>query len=125
MLRFGGMFRLLHRLLVALTAFAFFGGGILQAMPVENGQGSHTMQVGMPCDQMTGMMQSPKSGTEMPCKGITPECIKQMGCIGFPSLPATHQLSTSVTYAVVSYHLLQQSVQGVSPEPDLFPPIAI
>jgi hypothetical protein len=111
--------------LLVLTAFAFFGGATLQAMPVENRQGSHTMQVGIPCDQMAGMMQSPKPGTEMPCKDIMPDCIKQMGCIGFPNLPTTHQLSTPVTYAVVRYHPLQQSVQGVSPEPDLFPPIAI
>ena len=110
---------------MVLTAFAFLGGATLQAMSVEKAQTGQAMQANMPCDQMAGMMQNTNPGGQAPCKGITPDCIKQMGCIGIPSLPSGHTLSKPVTYAAIRYSQPQQRLQSVSPEPDLFPPRAI
>ena len=123
--RFEPMSRFLHRLLMVLTAFAFLSGATLQAMPVDNAQIGPATQANMPCDQMAGMMQNAHPGGQAPCKGVTPECIKQMGCIGIPSLPSGHTLSTPVNYATIRYSQPQQRLQSVSLEPDLFPPIAV
>ena len=125
MVRLRVMVRILHHLLVVLTALAFLGGATLQAMPVEKAQTMPVMQANMPCDQMAGMMQNAHPGGQAPCKGVTPECIKQMGCIGIPSLPSGHTLSTPVNYATIRYSQPQQRLQSVSLEPDLFPPIAV
>jgi hypothetical protein len=62
----------------------------------------------------------------LPCKGVTADCIKQMGCIGFPDLPQGSALAAPVAYyAAVDYRYFQQTSDGLSLKPDLFPPIAI
>ena len=122
------MLRFLHRFLLAITAFAFLGGATLQAMPVADTQvktsgADMAMAAGMPCEHMDAMKGA--GMPLLPCKGMTPDCIKQMGCIGFPDLPQASVLATPVAYAVVDYRHLQQPSVGLSRKPDLFPPIAI
>jgi hypothetical protein len=81
----------------------------------------------VPCDHMTAMGQpgSAVPGHDTPCKGITPDCVKQMGCIGVPSVPVRADvLATPVSYVAVTYCSPQPTLGGLSPEPDLFPPIA-
>lgn len=122
------MLRFLHRLLLAVIACAFLSGATLQAMPVTDahvqtsGSGM-AMAAGMPCEHMDAMKGAGMS--LLPCKGTTPDCIKQMGCIGFPDLPQASVLATPVAYAVVDYRHFQQTSAGLSRKPDLFPPIAI
>ena len=122
------MLRFLHQLLIAITVFAFLGGATLQALPVADAQvqtsgAGIAMVAGMPCEHMDTL-----KGTGiplLPCKGITPDCIKQMGCIGFPDLPQASVLAAPVAYAVVDYRQFRQTSAGLSRKPDLFPPIAI
>lgn len=120
--------RFLHRLLLAITAFAFLGGATLQAMPVADAHvqtsgAGIAMVAGMPCEHMDSMKGA--GIPLLPCKGVTPDCIKQMGCIGFPDLPQASVLATPVAYAVVDYRQFRQTSVGLSRKPDLFPPIAI
>jgi hypothetical protein len=119
---------MLHRVLVAVTVLAFLGGTTVQAMPRADPQdvAEQAMQVGMPCEYMATMAAASKTaGGHMPCKGITPDCIKQMGCIGFPTLPSTDGLSTQVAYTTLRYRLMQHRLTGLALKPALFPPIAI
>jgi hypothetical protein len=82
--------KLLYQLWVLLTVLAFLGGTTLQAMPLtglpEISVKPATMTADMPCDQMNGMAAANSSSDHTPCKGITPDCIKRMGCIGVLSL---------------------------------------
>jgi hypothetical protein len=119
---------MLHRVLVAVTVLAFLGGTTVQAMPPADLQdvAEQAMQVGMPCDHMTTMASASKTADgHMPCRGITPDCIKQMGCIGFPTLPSTDGLSTQVAYTTLRYRLMQHRLTGLALKPALVPPIAI
>jgi len=107
------MLRLLHRLLLAVTAFAFLGGATLQAMPVADTQVKTSgtdmaMAAGMPCEHMDAMKRA--GAPVLPCKGMTADCIKQMGCIGFPDLPQANALATLVAY-VGSPHDLYEIVR--------------
>lgn len=122
------MLRILRRLLIVITALAFMGGATLQAMPVADAQlktsDTHmTTATGMPCEHMAIMKGA--GAPILPCKGITSDCIKQMGCIGFPDSPQASVLTAPITYAVVDYRYFQQTSAGLSRKPDLFPPIAI
>ncbi len=123
------MLRLLHRLLLVVTAFAFLGGATLQAMPVTDAQvqtsgADRAMAAGMPCEHMDALKGA--GAPLLPCKAMTPDCIKQMGCIGFPDLPQASVLATPVAYySAVDYRYFQQTSDGLSRKPDLFPPIAI
>ncbi|HEX2942215.1 MAG TPA: hypothetical protein VHO91_14295 [Rhodopila sp.] len=122
------MLRFLHRLLLVVTAFAFLGGATLQAMPVADAQvqtsgASMAMAAGMPCEHMDTMKGA--GAPLQPCKGMTPDCIKQMGCIGFPDLPQAGVLATPVAYVVMDYRQLRQTSVGLFRKPDLDPPIAI
>ncbi|HJS87129.1 MAG TPA: hypothetical protein VJ779_16855 [Acetobacteraceae bacterium] len=121
--------KLLRGLLVAVTVLAFLGGTTVQAMPVlkANGVPAGIVKASVPCDHMAAMGQSGSAvpGHDAPCKGITPDCVKQMGCIGVPSLPARADvLITPVSYVTITYWSPRPTLGGVSPEPDLFPPIA-
>jgi hypothetical protein len=122
------MLRFLHRLLLVVTAFAFLGGATLQAMPVADAQiqtsgAGMAMAAGMPCEHMDTMKRA--GAPLLPCKGMTADCIKQMGCIGFPDLPQASILATPVAYAAVDYGQFRQTSVGLSRKPDLDPPIAI
>jgi len=123
------MLRFLHRFLLVVTAFAFLGGATLQSLPVADAQiqtsgAGAAMAAGMPCEHMDAMKGA--GAPLLPCKGMTPDCIKQMGCIGFPDLPQGSALAAPVAYyAAVDYRNFQQRSDGLSRKPDLFPPIAI
>lgn len=120
--------RFLYQLWVVVTVLAFLGGTTLQAMPLtglpEISVKPPTMTADMPCDQMQNIAGANNSSDHMPCKGITPDCIKQMGCIGVSSLPRAAAFATPVTYATVDYWAPLLRLDGLSHKPALFPPIA-
>jgi hypothetical protein len=127
----GVIARTLRQLIVVLTIFAFLSGTVVQAMPMlqANGQPSAVaMKVAKsPCDHMAAMEQSGKAapGQKMPCKGITPGCMKQIGCIGLPGIPARAEvLAEPLAYSSVVSWPPELILGGLSLEPDLFPPIA-
>lgn len=123
------MLLFVHRLLILATALAFLGGATLQAMPVASVQEvqADATQASLPCEHMAAMTQASEPTNEsQPCKGVTPDCIKQMGCIGVPNLlPASEAVATLVEYATITYWSPRLMLDGVSHQPDLFPPIAL
>jgi hypothetical protein len=118
--------RILRGLLVAVTVLAFLGGTTVQAMPLLTASGM-AAKASVPCDHMAAMGQpgSAVPGHKAPCKGITPDCVKQMGCIGIPSLPVrAGVLVTPASYITITYWPPQETLGGLSLKPNLFPPIA-
>jgi hypothetical protein len=82
------MIRVLRQLLFVLIAVAIVGGTTTQLAQSAQYAAPMTM-AGMPCD----MMMMPAAGAVhgkpvAPCKGMTPDCIKQMGCVTDIALPA-------------------------------------
>jgi hypothetical protein len=118
---------LLHRLIAAVTILAFVGGMTLQLMPPKAAFAAATTTANERDCQHTAM-GSPHADSShtMPCKGMDPECIKQMGCLGTPSLPT--QLTADFVpfvYDAVAYWVPAESSAGRSIKPELLPPIGL
>ena len=121
--------RLLRRAVVLLVASAFLGGATIQALPPSDLLSPPARDVMAAMDAMADcplMQAAHQSGPAkpMPCNGMTPDCMKWMGCIGFPSLPTpVAQASAPVEYGRVAYWSAVRLGDGVSIKPNLLPPI--
>jgi hypothetical protein len=115
----------LRRVIAAFTLLAFAGGMSLQAMPPALAAGADAPMMSG-CDHMATAPQDAGTSHSMPSKGMTPECIKQMGCLGTPSLPVRLGAGFApVTYSRVIYWLPAADGTGRTIKPDLFPPIGL
>ena len=118
------LWTLFHRLVVALTILAFVGGMTLQLMPPKAAFAAERAPSQSDCAHMAMPAQDAGSSHEMPCKGIDPECVKLMGCLGTPSLPSRLGADfVHVAYDRVFYWTPDTFRDGRSIKPDLFPPI--
>ena len=115
-----------HRLVVALTLFAFVGGMTLQLMPPRDALAAGVMSSAGDCSHMTmppddgSRRESPSQGTDLP------ECIKLMGCLGTPSLPLRVGADiVPFAYGKVVYWTPAVDRDGRSIKPDLSPPIGL
>lgn len=118
---------LFHRLTVALTLLAFVGGMTLQLMPPKAALASGSALAG-DCAHMATPADHAGPVHKGSCKtGVDySECIKQMGCLGTPSLPLRlDAASVPIAYTTIAYWTPARSRQGRSIKPDLFPPIAL
>jgi hypothetical protein len=121
----------LRRSLIALTGLAFLIGAAVQAMPPAEFMASACMgaaktATGDCCANMAMKDHAtPAAMKQVPCKGISLDCAKQVGCISSPALPAPSTVLGSPTaYGRVAYWSPPASRAGLSIKPDLFPPIA-
>jgi hypothetical protein len=114
--------RLVQRLLAVLVAFALIGGPSLHiAQPAQ--YAASTSMADMPCAGMASMAD-PSQGTPMaPCKGLTPDCLKQMGCVVDVAVPA-RLAATDAVFAPspVAYWSVLSLMAGVSRHPEPLPP---
>ena len=116
------MYGIYRRILFLLVAFAVLGVTTAEAArPVAFADMSGDSA--MPCDmtmpaEMTGGMDAPS-----PCKGMTPDCIKMMGCVTISALPA-HFVSaeSAVEYRTVIYWTADPELAGQTPAPEPQPP---
>ena len=78
------------RLITILTAFAFILAMSVQAVPSAEALGLTAAAKAADGDEHCPRMaaEHPDRGMPqlMPCKGIMPDCVKQMGCIGSPGV---------------------------------------
>jgi hypothetical protein len=120
------MVQRLRQLLLVLIAFAFIGGTSAQlARAAEYAAPMGVM--GMPCDMMA-MSQAgmPDDQPMPPCKGMTPDCIKQMGCVTDAGLPArTVSLDIAVHLSTVDYWSAWSRLVDFVREPEPLPPRTI
>jgi hypothetical protein len=116
------MLRFAHRLMLVLIAFAIVGGTTVQLAQSAQGAASVTM-TGMPCDMMMPMTDTGHGTPMAPCKGMTPDCIKQMGCVADVGLPARLAgLESAVRFSMVDYWSAWSAMAGVDRAPDPMPP---
>ena len=116
------MRRLARHLLAVLVAFAIMGGpsmniaqsaGLVASMAIAD----------MPCDAMSSMADAGQGTPMVPCKGLTPDCIKQMGCVVDVGLPA--RLATvgdAIVFSKVAYWTAGSAMAGVVREQEPLPP---
>src|ERR1700688_4417340 len=114
------MLRLAYRLMLALIVFAMVGG---QAAQLAQSTPAPATIASMPCDMMMPMADAGHGGPMVPCKGMTPDCIKQMGCVVDFALPA-RLASTDVTVPLnsVAYWPAWSKMAGLIREPEPLPP---
>jgi hypothetical protein len=119
---------ILRRLVAALSVVAFVNGMTVQAIPSAQALGLSAVdgitKADPECPRMA--MGHPHEGVPvpLPCKGIMPDCVKQMGCLGIAALPdRSDVISVPVAYGTVAYSAPCPVLSGRDVEPDLFPPI--
>ncbi|BCI69101.1 hypothetical protein [Acetobacter aceti] len=111
----------LRRLVLVVVGLAFMGATTVQAMPQQNVEQTTSLDASMPC--CDGPVSMHPAGTTAPCKGMTPECLKVMQCLGVPDRPTqAAAIGRPVRYSVITYSVAQRIAVGRSPEPLSFPP---
>jgi hypothetical protein len=115
----------LPRLLIALTGLAFLVGAAAPAAKFMACMGAANTTTGDCCATMAMEDHAtPEPMKQVPCKGISPDCAKEFGCISSPALPAPSiTLGSPTDYGRVVYWSPHASRAGLSIKPGLFPPI--
>ena len=112
--------KLLRQILALLIVTAYVGATVFQVGPV------FAAGTDMSRSSMNGMVHEQDSpGDKMPCKGMLPGCVTDLGCIFLVSLPAPNVAHFTVTaWSSVIYAGSSQSLCGRSIKPALGPPIS-
>jgi hypothetical protein len=107
--------RLIRHFIFVIALGAFLGAGVMQGVwPVRIDASS----------DMTTMAQA-GDDAPMPCKGMMPACMTDLGCIfmiGLPTISPT-QTMTRLAWRRVHYDSRAQSADGLTRKPALDPPI--
>lgn len=119
--------KFLHRFVIVLTSLAFMAGATLQIVPpVMASAVAQATQALVPihdCSDMVGGKAAAPIPIEMPCPGMTSECMKAMGCVGLFALPLhITQIESPIIYDFVIVPILYEIPLGRGVEPPLFPP---
>jgi hypothetical protein len=112
--------KLLRQILTLLIVTAYVSATMLQAAPrFAASSQTHHAAVGMMHDQ-------DNRHDKMPCKGMQPGCITDLGCIFLVSLPTPDLTFASVTaWSSVTYDNPSQGLRGRTIKPALGPPIRL
>jgi hypothetical protein len=113
--------KLLRQILTLLIVTAYVGATMLPAAP------SFATKTDMNPAAMNGMMhEEPGQGDKMPCKGMLPGCITDIGCIFLVSVPTPDlTLVTTTTWSSVIYDNASDALRGRTIKPALGPPISL
>lgn len=117
------MSRIFRHLLLLLVAFALVGGTASELARAAE-YGPVAAMADMPCDMATPASASDGDATPMaPCKGMTADCIKQMGCVTVQALPAHFMVHESaVRYSAIGYWTTLSKLVSLDSEPEPLPP---
>lgn len=119
---------MVHRLrqfLLVLIAFAFIGGTSSQLAHAAEYAGPMTM-AGMPCNMMMSHAGMQYDKPMPPCKGMTSDCIKQMGCVTDAALPARMvNFDIAAQFSDVDYWSAWSKLADFVREPEPLPPRTI
>ena len=91
--------KLLRRFIALLIVTAYVGATVFQVAPV------FAASADMSSSSMNGMMHEQHGqGEKMPCKGMLPNCMTDIGCIFLVSVPTPDlTLVTTTTWSSVTY----------------------
>jgi len=111
----------LRQILTLLIVTAYLGATVFQVAPV------YAASADMNSGSMNGMMHEQHGqGEKMPCKGMLPNCMTDIGCIFLVSVPSPDlNLFTTTTWSSVIYHNASEALRGRSIKPALGPPISL
>ncbi len=117
------MLKALHRLLLVLIVFAIIGAPVVHlAQPAAAAMAPMAMS-DMPCDMALPIADAGHGAPMVPCKGLTPECIKQMGCVANTALPARLADNDTVfAFGSVAYWSAWSEMTGMAHTPEPLPP---
>jgi hypothetical protein len=106
------------RILALLLAATYIGATMLVIAP--SGSDMSSAAIG-------GMMHEQDGpGDRMPCKGMVPGCVTDLGCVFLISLAAPDLTLVTVTaWSSVTYPGLDQALHGRTIKPALGPPISL
>ena len=113
--------KLLRRILTLLIVTAYVGATMFQVAP------TYAANTDTSSAAMTGMMHDQDSPHDkMPCKGMLPGCVTDIGCIFLVSLPAPDLTLVAVTvWSSVMYDNASEGLRGRTIKPALGPPISL
>jgi hypothetical protein len=113
--------KLLRRILTLLIVTAYIGATVFQVAP------TYAASVAMSGSSMNSMMHEQDGpGDKMPCKGMLPGCVTDLGCIFLVSVPSPDlTLVTMTAWSSVIYTGSSESLRGRSIKPALGPPISL
>jgi hypothetical protein len=116
--------KLLRQILTLLIVTAYISTTLQHVVPSYAADMNHAA---MSHTDMTGMMHDQdNSGHKMPCKGMLPGCVSDLGCIFLVSLPAPDLTLVNVTaWSSISYDNAPQGLRGRTIKPALGPPIPL
>ena len=109
--------KLLRQIFTLLIVTAYISATLLHVGPSYDADKHHAA--------MSCMMHDQKNpDRKMPCKGMLPGCVTDLGCIFLVSLPAPDLTLVGVTaWSSVSYNNSSQGLHGRTVKPALGPPI--
>jgi hypothetical protein len=119
------MFGILRQLLLVLIAVAIIGGTTFELARSAQ-YGTVMGMAGIPCDMTMPTADVDHGKSTMPCRGMTPDCMKLMGCIVDTSLPArfvSHEFVAHVSK--VDYWSALSRLAGLVATPEPLPPRTI
>jgi len=113
--------KLLRRILTLLIVTAYVGATMLPVAP------TYAANAAINSSSMNGMMHEQDGpGDKMPCKGMLPGCVTDLGCIFLVSVPSPDlTLVTMTAWSSVIYTGSSESLRGRSIKPALGPPISL
>jgi hypothetical protein len=116
------MLKILRHILLLLVACAIVSGTTSELARSAQ-YGSVLVSAGMPCDMTMPSSISGEMKPMTPCKGMTPDCIKAMGCVTVSALPAhflTHE--STMRYSAIDYWTSHSKLAGLDRQPEPLPP---
>ena len=113
--------KLLRRIFALLIVTAYVGATVFQVAP------TYAANADMSSATMNGMMHEHNGQSEkMPCKGMLPNCVTDIGCIFLVSLPTPDlTLVAMTTWSSVIYDNTSEGSRGRTIKPALGPPISL
>ena len=113
--------KLLRRIFALLIVTAYVGATDAAGRP------TYAAHADMSGSSMNGMMHEHDSpGDKMPCKGMLPNCVTDIGCIFLVSLPAPDLTLVAMTaWSSVIYDNTAERSRGRTIKPALGPPISL
>lgn len=120
------MLKVVRHILLLLIAFALVGGTTIELARSAQYVAPITM-VGMPCNMSMAAPASGDAAPMPPCKQITRDCLKLMGCATVTALPnrsTGHEMMVRYSNAVDYYWTASSTLAGLDHKPEPLPPRA-
>jgi hypothetical protein len=110
----------LRRILALLIVTAYAGATMLQVAP------TFAADAGTSSSMATTMHEQDGRKDKMPCKGMLPNCMTDIGCIFLVTVPTPDvDLFTRTRWSSVIYDTASDALHGRTIKPALGPPISL